>query len=163
MQVPNLTKPRVREFKGKVIERKEITEFNKKYSEHGHVLQSDFIKIIRRFNENICEETTKNIYGVVLPENIGQIVINNAGKSKKKSVDYNESIKQGKTVYFKNWDTDNNLMRIVYYNNIKNFVRFSNLFSFSATTDFRRLASSYFKKNWSRCISLNYKQQIQQV
>jgi len=163
MQEPNLTKPRVREFKGKVITRKDISLFNRKYSEHGVILQSDFIKIIKKFNDNICEETTKNIYGVVLPENIGQIVINNAGKSNKKSVDFNSSIKEGKTVYFKNWDTDNNLMRIVYYNNIKNFVKYSNLFSFAATGSFRKTASSYFKKHWARCVQLNYKQQIEEV
>lgn len=47
MQEPNLTKPRVREFKGKVITRKDISLFNRKYSEHGVILQSDFIKIIK--------------------------------------------------------------------------------------------------------------------
>jgi len=159
MQAPNYSGSRVREFKGKVIERKEIREFCKMYSEHKDVTKTEFMAIIKHFNKNIALETTKNIYGITLPENIGQIVINNAGRPTKKGIDFNSSIKAGKTVYFKNWDTDNNMMRIVYYNNIRNFVKHSKLYSFSATACFRKVASSYFKKHWERCVKLNYKKQ----
>lgn len=158
MQKPNLLKSRVRENKGKVIERKEIRSFNKIYKEHGEISKGQFMEIIKHFNKNITLETTSNIYGVALPENIGQIVINNAGKATKKSIDFKASILAGKTIYYKNWDTDNNMMKIVYYNNIRNFVKFSKLYAFNPTSCFKKLASAYFKKHWARCLKLNYKQ-----
>jgi len=157
MNVPDYKANRIKETKGKIIEYKEVRQFNKKFFEHGEVSKHQILEIIKKFNNNIINEATVNIYGVVLPENIGQILIANAGKSDKKRIDFNSSIKAGCNVYFKNWDTDNNRLRIMYFNNITNFVSHSNLFSFAATTSFRKIASTYFKKHWSRCVVINYK------
>lgn len=157
MYNPDLKKPRVTEKKGKVITNKEVTVFFKKYPEHKGQPVSIIIDVIRIFNQNISKETMRNVHGVLLPENIGKIVINNAGKPDKKGVDYYESKKQGKLVYHKNWDTDNNVMRITYFNNITSYVRYSNMFAFNPLQAFKRSASKYFRKNWARCIVLNYK------
>lgn len=161
MHIPDLTKARVTEKKGKVITRKEIAAFFKQYPEHKGQPTSVIIDVIRVFNQLIAKETTRNVYGVNLPENIGRIVINNAGKPKHKAVDFHESKKQGKIVYHRNWDTDNNTMRITYFNNIRNYVRHSNLFGFNPLQAFKKDASVYFKKNWARCIVLNYKHQVE--
>jgi hypothetical protein len=85
------------------------------------------------------------------------VFINNAGKAKGKSIDYANSKLAGKTVYHKNWDTDNNMMRIVYINRTKRtMVKNANMFSFNPLQQFRRQASAYFKKHWARCLSVNY-------
>jgi hypothetical protein len=153
----DLNKPRVTEKKGKVINYKEVRDFNKLYPEHN-LKQSDIIKIMRAFNTNLADETMNNIYGVVLPENIGAIFINNAGKAKGKSIDYAKSKAAEKIVYHKNWHTDNNLIRIVYINRTRRtLVKNASLFTFNPLQQFKRRASAYFKKHWSRCLTTTYK------
>ena len=157
----DLNKKRVTETKGKVINYKEVRDFNKLHPKYN-LSKSDIIKIMRAFNTNIAEETMDNIYGVMLPENIGAIYINNAGKPKHKSIDYAKSKQEGKIVYHKNWDTDNNLMRIVYINRTrKTMVKNTNLFTFNPLQKFRRTASAYFKKHWARCVSTGYNSTVE--
>jgi hypothetical protein len=152
----DLNKPRVTEKKGKVINYKEVKDFNKLHPKYN-LDKSAIIKIMRAFNSNMAEETMTNIYGVILPENIGAVFINNAGKAKGKSIDYANSKLAGKTVYHKNWDTDNNMMRIVYINHTKRtMVKNANMFSFNPLQQFRRKASAYFRMHWARCVSVNY-------
>ncbi len=152
----DLNKPRVTEKKGKVINYKEVKDFNKLHPKYN-LSRSAIIKIMRAFNSNMAEETMNNVYGVILPENIGAIFINNAGKTKKKSVDYAKSKATGKIVYHKNWDTDNNTMRIVYINHTKRtLIRNASMFSFNPLQQFKRQASSYFRKHWPKCVSVNY-------
>lgn len=153
----DLNKKRVTEIKGKVINYKEVTEFNKLHPNYN-LSKTDIIKIMRAFNTNIAEETMNNIYGVMLPENIGALYINNAGKPKNKSIDYAKSKELGKIVYHKNWETDNNLMRIVYINRTKKtMVKNTNIYSFKPLQQFSRKASAYFRKHWARCLSTGYK------
>ncbi len=152
----DLNKSRVTEKKGKVINYKEVADFNKKYPGYN-LTKADIIKVMRKFNENMADETMNNIYGVLLPENIGCVFINNSGKSKKKPVDYAKSKKQGKVVYHKNWDTDNNMMRITFMNKtLRTMVKHTKLYGFNPLQAFKRKASKYFRKNWSRCLSVNY-------
>jgi hypothetical protein len=152
----DLNKSRVTEKKGKVIEYKEVADFNKKYPGYN-IKKTDIVKIMRAFNENMADETMNNIYGVIIPENIGCIFINNAGKAKKKPIDFANSKKQGKLVYHKNWDTDNNIMRIVFMNKtLRTMVSHTKLFGFNPLQAYKRKASKYFKKSWSRCLSVNY-------
>ena len=66
----DLNKSRVTEKKGKVINYKEVADFNKKYPGYN-LTKADIIKVMRKFNENMADETMNNIYGVLLPENIG--------------------------------------------------------------------------------------------
>lgn len=153
----DLNKARITEIKGKVINYKEVSGFNKLHPGYD-LSKKDIIKIMRAFNTNIADETMNNIYGVTLPENIGTIFINNAGKPKSKAIDYAKSKSSGKLVYHKNWETDNNLMRIVYINNIRrSLIKNASLFSFNPLQQFKRRASSYFKKHWARCLKANYK------
>lgn len=156
----DLNKPRVTEKKGKVINYKEVRDFNKLHPSYN-LKKSDIIKIMRAFNTNIAEETMINIYGITLPENIGAIFINNAGKPKGKSIDYAKSKAAGKIVYHKNWDTDNNLMRIVYINRTKRtLIKNTSLFTFNPLQQFKRKASAYFKKHWARCLTTSYKSTV---
>lgn len=156
----DLHKSRVTEKKSKVIAYKEVTRFNKQHPSYG-LKQSDIIKIMRAFNSNMADETMNNIYGVVLPENIGVVFINNAGKPKNKPVDYAGSIAAGKIVYHKNWDTDNNLMRIVFMNKtLRTVVKNTKLFGFTPIQQFKKKAAKYFVKNWSRCLSARYNSRL---
>lgn len=156
----DLNKQRITEKKGKVITYDEVKEFNKLYPNYN-LKKSDIIKIMRTFNSNIAKETMVNVYGVVLPNNIGALFINNAGRPKHKPIDYANSKKEGKLVYHKNWETDNNLMRIVYMNKtIRTMVKNTSVMSFNPLQSFRKTASSYFKKNWSRCLKVNYKSTV---
>lgn len=156
----DLNKARVTEIKGKVIEYNEVRDFNKKYPKH-HLKKTDIVKIMRTFNSNMADETMNNIYGVLLPENIGAIFINNAGKPKGKPIDYAKSKLAGKLVYHKNWETDNNIMRIVYVNKTRRtIIKNTGLFSFNPLQAFKRKASAYFRKSWPKCLTVNYNSTI---
>lgn len=152
----DLNKPRVTEKKGKVINYKEVKDFNKLHPNYN-LNKSAIIKIMRTFNSNMAEETMINIYGIIFPENIGVLFINNAGKPRKKPIDYAKSKALGETVYHKNWDTDNNIMRLVYINRTKRtMIKNASLFSFNPLQSFRRKASAYFRKHWAKCLTVNY-------
>lgn len=152
----DLNKSRITEKKSKVINYKEVKEFNTLHPDYN-LNKADIIKIMRAFNKNMLDETMLNIYGVTLPENIGALFINNAGKSKKKSIDYAKSKETNTLVYHKNWETDNNMMRIVYVNRTRRtLVKNAGLFSFNPLQQFKRTASAYFRKNWSKCLTVNY-------
>lgn len=156
----DLHKPRVTEKKGKVIAYKEVRDFNKQHPSYD-LKKSDIIKIMRTFNSNMADETMNNIYGVVLPENIGVILINNAGKPKNRPVDYAKSKATGVKVYHKNWDTDNNLMRIVFMNKtLRTVVKNTKLFGFNPLQQYKKKASKYFVKNWMRCLSVTYNSRL---
>lgn len=152
MKVPDLTKPRITEKKGKVLEYKEVVAFNKKFPEYNGLSQKQMLDVIRGFHKNIIEETMINPHGVTFPENFGTISIVNAGKSKHKQIDYAKSKQYGKTVYHKNWDTDNNMMAIVYSRNVKNIIKNSGVFRFESLQEYRRKASLYWK-NWQKCVT----------
>jgi hypothetical protein len=152
----DLNKARITEKKGRVITYNEVKEFNKLYPGYNFK-KTDLIKIMRAFNSNIAKETMVNVYGVILPYNIGALFINNAGRPKHKPIDYASSKKAGCLVYHKNWETDNNLMRIVYMNKtIRTMVKNTTVMSFNPLQSFKKDASSYFKKNWSKCLKVNY-------
>lgn len=156
----DLNKPRVTEKKSKVIDYKEVKDFNNRYPEHN-VKKTDIVKIMRAFNSIMTDETMLNIYGVIIPENIGVIFINNAGKPKRKPVDYAKSKELGTIVYHKNWDTDNNIMRIVFMNKtLRTMIRNTKLFTFNPLQAYKRKASAYFKKSWPRCLSVSYNSTI---
>lgn len=156
----DLNKSRITEKKSKVINYKEVKDFNKLHSGYN-LTKADIIKIMRAFNTNMLDETMNNIYGVILPENIGALFINNAGKSKTKSVDYAKSKLTKTLVYHKNWETDNNVMRIVYINRTKRtLVKNAGLFTFNPLQQFKRKASAYFRKNWAKCLTVNYNSTI---
>jgi hypothetical protein len=156
----DLHKSRVTEKKGKVIEYKEVRDFNKQHPDYN-LKKTDIIKIMRTFNSNMADETMNNIYGVVLPENIGVIFINNAGKPSRKPIDYAKSKALGQTVYHKNWDTDNNLMRIVFMNKtLRTVVKNTKLFGFNAMQQYKKKAAKYFKKNWSKCLAVKYNSRL---
>ena len=136
----DLNKPRVTEKKGKVINYREVVDFNKLHPKYK-LKKTDIVKIMRAFNNNMIEETMINIYGVILPENIGAIFINNAGKPKAKPIDYAKSKLAGKLVYHKNWETDNNMMRIVFLNRTKRtVVKYTSLLRFSPLQSFKKKA-----------------------
>lgn len=156
----DLNKPRVTEKKGKVINYKEVVDFNKLHPKYN-LKKTDIIKIMRAFNTNMAEETMINVYGVILPENIGAIFINNAGKPKGKPVDYAKSKAAGKLIYHKNWDTDNNIMRIVFMNKTKRtMIKNTSLLAFNPLQSFKRKASAYFRNNWPKCLAVNYNSTI---
>jgi hypothetical protein len=152
----DLNKNRITEKKGKVINYKEVKDFNKLHPEYN-LKKTDIIKIMRAFNTNMADETMNNIYGIIFPSYIGVLFINNAGKPRKKPIDYAKSKETGQTVYHKNWDTDNNMMRLVYINRTKRtIIKNASFFTFNPLQAFRRKASGYFKKHWARCLTVNY-------
>ncbi len=150
----DLNAKRVCEKKTSVFGVKEFKDFLIKFPEHKGLTKKEFTEIIRTFNYEMIEETKRNINGVTFPLNIGVIRIVNKGVMKHRPINYKESLAHGKIIRHRNFETDNNIMGIMYSSvkkgmNIKN----GNVYIFSAMKFFRRDASEYFKKNWARVIT----------
>jgi len=111
--------------------------------------------IIKTFNENLIQESLNNKYGVLLPFKLGHIYLMNAGKRKTFALDMAKTISTGRKVYFKNWETDNNTLRIVFTTfTHRAYIKFSNILCFKASKKFRKLASEHFKKHWFKCVTV---------
>lgn len=154
----DLNAKRVTEKKGRIIESKEVIEFNKKYPEHKRQKKEDILKIARCFNNKMIEETQRNIYGVALPQNLGVVSIVNKGISEKRPIDFKASMLAGKIVRHRNWETDNNIMNIRFSLVVKGLQpKFMTIYNFEPMRNFRKSASAYFKKNWQRCVIITKK------
>lgn len=122
---------------------------------HWDMKPVDIHKIIKTFHENAVEAAITNQHGTVLPFKFGHIYLMNTGKRKKFAIDPAASKAAGRKVYFKNWETDNNSLRIVFTTSThRGYIRFSNVLGFKACKKFRKKASDYFLKNWHRCLTV---------
>ena len=107
------------------------------------------------FNQNIADGIIDNRNGIELPEGLGYIFMGTCPPAKKTNVNYKASVETGVTSSFRNWDSDNKLLKIFYTNHSTKYP-FSNkqVWSFKAVKQFRKSASEAFKKNWSKYIEV---------
>ena len=159
---PNLNAPRFREKKFGVLNKKLYKEFLKKYPEHDGTSYDEFKKIINTFNKNLYEGAIENRNGVELPEGLGYIFIGTCPPSKKrKNLDFKKSIKYGIATVHKNWDSDNNLMKIFFTNSkVKYNLPNKQLWAFNAVRDFKRLASERYREQWAMYIAVDSTRKI---
>ena len=158
---PNLNAPRFREKKLGILNKKLFKEFQKEHPEYSKLDYATFKEIIVSFNKELYNAVIDNRNGISLPEGLGYIFIGTCPPSKKKNVDYNKSIKYGVTASHRNWDSDNNLMKIFFTNSkVRYHIPNRQLWRFSPTREFKRLASQVYKEEWMRYIKIDTNKKI---
>lgn len=156
MKKPNVKGPRFRGKRISILCPKTYSEFNKKFPEHKEYKDSKFREIIMLFNKKIADTVIDNRNGVELPDSLGYLFIGTCPSPKtKKNIDFKTSAELGKTVYHKNWDSDNNLMKIFYSNQSTKYpFKNKQVWAFKASKPFRQRASKVYKENWTKYIQV---------
>ena len=158
---PNLNGPRFRNKRISVLTAECLKRFKEKYPEHSHLDLKEFKKIIMTFNKSIADGIIENRNGVELPEGLGYIFMGTCPATKKSNIDFKKSIELGSKVTYRNWDSDNKLLKIFYTNRNSKYP-FSNkqVWSFKAVKQFRKSASEAFKENFAKYIQVDPAEKI---
>jgi len=155
MKQPNVKGPRFRKQFLTLRGADYLKAFKKRYPEYKDLTSREFRDIIKTFNMNLVDCVLENRNGVELPEGLGYIFIGTCPPAKKKNVDYKKSIEFGTVALFKNWDSDNRLMKIFYTNrNTKFPFLHREVWSFKAGKEFRHKASVQYRENWAKYVEV---------
>lgn len=157
---PDLNAPRFRSKSLGLLTTQTHKEFLKKYPEYKGLTLSDFKNIVTTFNGMICQGIIDNRNGVELPDGLGYIFMGSCD-TPKKSIDPKTSADIGQETGYKNWDSDNRLLKIFYTNkNAKYPFKNKQVWSFKAVKHFRSMASAAFKNNHTMYIEVSPEQRI---
>jgi hypothetical protein len=148
---PDVKGPRFRNKRISILTRKTLEEFIKKYPEYSDLSLKEFKEIIMTFNAELVQGIIDNRDGIELPDGLGFIFMASCPPAKKKNVDYKKSHQYGVSTTYKNWDSDNKLLKIFYTNhNTKYPFANKQVWSFKASKTFRKKASEAYKEDWAK-------------
>lgn len=158
---PNITGPRFRTKRVSILTVNTLKEFKKKYPEYKNLTLTEFKNIIMTFNNNLVDGIIDNRNGIELPDGLGFIFMGSCPAAKNKNIDYKKSIEYGVEASYRNWDSDNRLLKI-FYTNCSSKHPFENkqVWSLKAVKQFRKKASIAFKENWSKYIEVTPDQKV---
>ena len=153
---PNLNAPRFRAKKEIILTKELYKEFLEKHSEYKNLSYEAFKEIILTYNKNLYEGVIENRNGVMLPEGLGYLFIGTCPPGKKKNIDFEKSTKYGVIASHKNWDSDNNLMKIFLTNSkLRYHIPNRQLWAFDAVREFKRSASQAYKEEWAKYVKVD--------
>jgi len=153
---PDLNAPRFREKRISALTSNTLKAFKKKHPQYGDVELKQFKEIIMTFNQKIADGVIDNRNGVELPDGLGCIFMGSCPKPKKENIDFAKSIEFGHKATYRNWDSDNKLLKIFYTNhNTKYPFRNKQVWSFKAVKQFRKAASEAFRENYTMYIEVD--------
>ena len=113
---PNVKAPRFRPKVSSVLNKEFFEKFKTKHPKYKNLDNSKLRKLIKLFNEKICDKVIENRDGIELPQQLGWLFIGTCQKSKKENIDFAKSREYGVKVTNKNWETDGKLAKIFYTN-----------------------------------------------
>lgn len=150
------TAPRFRSKSTNFHNEKTLKEFKKKFPKYKSLTIKEFRNIISEFNGMMMDSVIDNRDGLVLPENLGYVLITRTLNEKRSSnVDYKTSKELGKVVGHSNWDSDNFLAKICYTNyRMKYTFKNRKVWAFAPSKQFKNLVSSTFAENYNKYTQL---------
>ena len=151
---PDLNGPRFRKTSYQVLNKslyENFIESNPNYD----IDYETFKSIINTFNKNLYQGAIDNRSGIELPDGLGYIFLGSCDKPKKKNIDMVKGAKYGISTTYKNWDSDNRLLKIFYVGRANRLaLKYKNLWAFTAVRNFKRTASKAFKEDWTKYIQV---------
>jgi len=149
MIIPNRKAKRARTKSLQVLDVTRLRKFHLLFPEYKKVTQKEFHQVMRVFHEELIDDIVDNRDGVILPNNLGFLQILSFKYKNVKRVDYAKSIKYGKRFYFKNWDTDGYLGKVIYKSFFKNRgIKFYNFWIFELVRPAKNKISAAFRENY---------------
>jgi len=148
---PDVKAPRFRPQVKTVLNAEFFERFKCKHPKYRSLDDKDLRKIIKSFNEKLCDEIIENRDGIELPQQLGWLFIGTCQKSKKENIDFAKSSEYGVKVSNKNWETDGKLAKIFYTNHApKHKFRNREFWGFVACRRFKRDVSKSYPNNWTK-------------
>lgn len=158
---PDRTAPRYREKIFNPLNKVLYERFLMKFPEYKDLSLLQFKAIVRTFNQKLWQGIIDNRDGVELPEGLGFIFMGSCPASKKKNLDIQKSIEYGIPVTHKNWDSDNQLMKIFYTNQPTKYpLQNKQVWAFKAVREFRSTASAIYRQDWPKYIVVDNTRKI---
>lgn len=146
---PDVKAPRCRGTAIRIISNSFLKEFVQKHPQYKNLDVSKLKKILKCFHGKLWDHTVNNRDGVELPENLGSLFIGTCGSPKKYNTDFGNSIRGDFRHRHRNFESDNYLAKIFYTNyNSRYKFKFRELWSFSATRDFKRTVAKVYPEKW---------------
>lgn len=149
---PDRKAPRFRPKKVNILNKATYEKFIERYPEYEELSLEGFKNIVKTFNELLTDGIVDNRDGVELPVGLGYIFMGTCPAAKE-NIDKGKAIEYGFATNHKNWDSDNNLLKI-FYTNYSSRYPFENkqVWSFKGVRSFRKKASDEYKKSWQKYI-----------
>lgn len=158
---PDLNAPRFRPKRVNLLNAKLYSKFIEKYPEYSNLSLAEFKKIIQTFNGKLCEGVINNRDGVELPEGLGFVFMGSCPPTKKQNIDITKSLQYGVVANHKNWDSDNQLLKIFYTNRTSKYpFKNKQVWAFKGVKQFRKKASEAFKANYAKYIVVDNTRKI---
>jgi len=146
---PNLNAPRYRRKACQIINKDFYRRFFKKYPQYKGKSTKEIHKVIKMFNQYVCQSVIDKRDGIELPESLGWLFIATCKSTKRKNINVDKSIKYGVEVSNKNWETDGKLAKIFYSNYAPKYkYKHREYWSFKGCRDFKRAVSKAYPENW---------------
>jgi hypothetical protein len=162
---PDLNAPRFRKKSHRIESDEFLNEFKKKYPAYEDLDISTAKKIIKYANNKLWQAVLDNRSGVELPESLGFIFIGTCTPTERfKNIDFGKSIKYGKTITNRNWDSDGKIAKIIYTNYpVKYRVKDRQIWNFVPSRIFKRTVAKVYPLNWTKYIQLDPTQKISKM
>jgi hypothetical protein len=153
--VYQLIAPITNKVPGKEYTHEFVKKFKKEYPQYKDMANNDALKILNLFHEKLWKHALHNRDGIELPKNLGYIFLGTCASAKKYNVDFGTMIKDNIKVRHKNFESDNKLAKIFYTNYFLKY-RFRNreMWSFTATRDFKRAVPEVYRNNWKTYVEV---------
>jgi len=161
---PNVKASRYRPQVNTILDKEFFENFKQAHPRYKDLDDKLIRKMIKRFNQVLCQAVIDTRDGVQLPEQLGWIFIGTCQKSKKKNIDYGKSQKYGVSVSNKNWETDGKLAKI-FLSNYAPKLRMKNreFWGFTACREFKRAVAKSYPENWNMYVEVTPKSKIDKV
>jgi len=163
---PDLNAPRCRADVHKVICRiknsqskdynhKFLKEFKEEYPQYKDYTNDQVMDILETFHGKLWYHALNNRDGVELPKGLGYIFLGTCQQAKKNNIDFGALMKDNIKKKHLNFDSDNKLAKI-FYTNFSTKYKFRNreMWSFTATRDFKRSVPEVYRANWKTYVEV---------
>lgn len=161
---PDVKASRYRPEVTTLLDKEFFENFKKTHPKYKNLDNKMLRKIIKRFNQIVCQSVIDTRDGVQLPEQLGWIFIGTCQRSKKDNIDYAKSKKYGIKVTNNNWETDGKLAKIFFSNYApKHKMKNREFWGFTACRDFKRSVAKTYPENWNMYVQVVPKAKIDKV
>ena len=161
---PNVKAARYRPNANTILNKEFFENFKKTHPKYKDLDNKILRKIIKRFNQVLCQTIIDTRDGVQLPEQIGWLFIGTCQRSKKDNIDFAKSSKYGVKVTNNNWETDGKLAKIFFSNYApKHKIKNREFWGFVACRDFKRSVAKTYPDNWNMYVQVLSQAKIDKV
>jgi len=161
---PDRKAPRYRINRLLLLNQDLYERFIEKFPEHKGLSPEDFKKIVKVMNRKIYENAVESRDGTELPEGLGYVFVGTCPPRKKPVEDPIASMKYGRKISFRNFESDNYVAKI-FYTNFASKYRFKDreIWKFVAYRGFKNLVSSTYAENWKKYLQVDNMQKVSKV